>query len=147
MPKLRPGLAHHRTMLMRLTPLLDAPLAIRVHAFAAMAAFLLGLVQLARRKGDPLHGRFGRLWLALMLTVALSSFFIHEIRQLGGYSVIHLISVYVLVGLPHAWWLARSGRIEQHRKAMLGLFFGGLVVAGAFTLLPGRILHAMVVSP
>ena len=37
-----------------LAPLLDAPLAIQLHAFAAMAAFVLGAVQLAAHQGhDP----------------------------------------------------------------------------------------------
>jgi uncharacterized membrane protein len=33
-----------------------------------------------------------------------------------------------------------AANVVGHRKTMLGLFFGALVVAGAFTLLPGRIL-------
>ena len=27
---------------------------------------------------------------------------------------------------------------------MIGIFFGALVIAGAFTLVPGRIMHAVV---
>ena len=48
---------------MSLAPLLNAPLAIQAHAFAAMAAFALGLVQFAAPKGTLPH-RTRRLHLA-----------------------------------------------------------------------------------
>ncbi len=47
---------------MTLAPLLNASFAIQVHAFAAMAAFALGLVQFARRKGTFSHRTFGWIW-------------------------------------------------------------------------------------
>jgi uncharacterized membrane protein len=34
------------------------------------------------------------------------------------------------VMLPVAVWRAHQHAVEQHRRAMLGLFFGGLVIAG-----------------
>ena len=39
---------------------------------------------------------------------------------------------------------ARRHAIERHRRAMLRLFVGALVIAGVFTFLPGRIMHAVV---
>jgi len=42
---------------------------------------------------------------------------------------------------------ARQHQVERHRRAMLGLFAGALVVAGTFTLLPGRIMHSVVFGP
>ncbi len=44
---------------MSLAPLLDAAPAIPVHAFAAMTAFLLGVVQLAAPKGTLPHRTLG----------------------------------------------------------------------------------------
>jgi uncharacterized membrane protein len=35
----------------------------------------------------------------------------------------------------------RRGNISGHRNAMLGLYVGGLLIAGGFTLFPGRLLH------
>jgi len=35
----------------------------------------------------------------------------------------------------------------MHRNSMVGLFVGALVIAGAFTFLPGRIMHAVVFGP
>jgi uncharacterized membrane protein len=45
-----------------LAPLLNAPPAIQLHAFAAMAAFALGLVQLAAPKGTLPHRTVGWSW-------------------------------------------------------------------------------------
>ena len=82
-----------------------------------------------------------------MLTVAVNSLFIHKIRMWGPWSPIHLLSILVLVTLPLSVMHARRHDIAQHRIAMLMLFTGALVIAGGFTFLPGRIMHAVVFSP
>jgi uncharacterized membrane protein len=69
---------------MRLAPLLDAVPQIPIHAFAAMAAFALGVVQLAGPKGTLPHRTIGWIWVILMAVVAISSFWIHEIRLVFG---------------------------------------------------------------
>jgi len=128
---------------MTLAPLLAASPAIQIHAFAAMAAFVLGIVQLARPKGGSLHRALGYAWAAAMILVAASSFWISEINQWNGLSLIHLLSIQVLVTLPIALMAARRGNIRRHRFSMVGMFVGALVVAGLFTLLPGRVMHAV----
>jgi uncharacterized membrane protein len=90
-----------------LAPLLDAAPAIPLHAFAAMAAFALGIVQFAAPKGTLPHRTLGWIWVGLMAFVALSSFWIHQIRLLGPWSPIHLLSIFTLVMLPLAVWRAR----------------------------------------
>jgi uncharacterized membrane protein len=132
---------------MTLAPLLAAPLVIRVHAFAALAAFAVGLMQFAAPKGTLPHRAVGWSWAALMLTVAVSSLFIHILRIWGPWSPIHLLSILVLVTLPLAVWAAHRHDVRQHRRAMTALFLGALVIAGGFTLLPGRIMHAVVFGP
>jgi uncharacterized membrane protein len=129
---------------MSLAPLLDAAPAIPVHAFAAMAAFALGLVQFAAPKGTLPHRTIGWIWVGLMAVVAASSFWIHEIRLLGPWSPIHLLSIFTLIMLPIAVWRARRHRVADHRRIMTITFVGALVIAGLFTLLPGRIMHAVV---
>jgi len=129
---------------MSLAPLLDAAPAIPVHAFAAMAAFALGIVQFAAPKGTLPHRTVGWIWVALMAAVAASSFWIHEVRLLGPWSPIHLLSIFTLIMLPIAVWRARRHRVADHRRIMTMTFVGALVIAGLFTLLPGRIMHALV---
>src|SRR5947208_16103381 len=125
-----------------LSPLLNAAPAIQIHAFAAIAAFAVGAVQLSAPKGTIPHRLIGWLWAVLMMTVAISSLFIHEIRLWGPWSPIHLLSILVLVTLPLAVLHARRHDVGQHRMAMLMLFTGALVIAGVFTFLPGRIMHS-----
>jgi uncharacterized membrane protein len=132
---------------MTLSPLLDASPAIVLHATAAMAAFALGIVQFAAPKGTIPHRTVGWIWVGLMLAVALSSFLIHEIRLWGPWSPIHLLSIFTLVTLPLAVWAAHRHDVARHRRAMISIFLGALVIAGAFTLLPGRIMHAVVFGP
>jgi uncharacterized membrane protein len=126
---------------MSLAPLLEAPLSIRIHAFAAIAALVIGIIQLARPKGTLPHRALGWMWVLLMAAVALSSFWIHTIHQFGDWSLIHVLSIVTLVALPFAVLHARRHRVAAHRSAMIALFGGALVVAGIFTFLPGRIMH------
>jgi uncharacterized membrane protein len=129
---------------MTLAPLLEAAPAIPFHAFAAMAAFLLGLVQFAAPKGTLPHRTLGWIWVGLMAVVAASSFWIHTIRLVGPFSPIHLLSIFTLVVLPLAVWRAHTHRVADHRRMMIFIFAGALVVAGLFTLMPGRIMHHVV---
>lgn len=128
---------------MTLAPLLNASPAIQFHAFAAMAAFALGLVQLAAPKGTLPHRAIGWAWVALMAVVAVTAFFIHEIRLWGPWSPIHLLAIYTLIMLPLAVLHARKHRVVNHRNAMISIFVGALIIAGAFTFLPGRVMHAV----
>ena len=129
---------------MSLAPRLNAAPAIPLHAFSAMAAFALGIVQFAAPKGTLPHRTLGWVWVLLMASVAASSFWIHQIRLLGPWSPIHLLSIFTLVMLPLGIWRAHTHRVADHRRIMILLFTGALVVAGLFTLLPGRIMHSVV---
>jgi len=132
---------------MTLAPLLAAPAVIQWHAFAALGAFALGAFQLAAPKGTIPHRLFGWIWATLLFVVAVSSFFIHQIRLWGPWSPIHLLSLFTLVMLPLAVLRARRHEVERHRRAMTSMFVGALVIAGAFALLPGRIMHEVVFGP
>ena len=129
---------------MTLSPLLEASPAIVLHATAAMGAFGLALIQFAAPKGTIPHRTIGWIWVALMLAVSLSSLLIHQIRLWGPWSPIHLLSVFTLLSLPLAVWAAHRHRVAAHRRAMISIFLGALVIAGVFTLLPGRIMHQVV---
>jgi uncharacterized membrane protein len=128
---------------MNLAPLLDAAPAIPLHAFAAMGAFLLGLVQFAAPKGTLPHRTIGWIWVLLMALVAISSFWIHQIRLVGPWSPIHLLSIFTLIVLPLAVWKAHRHEVTAHRRAMIFIFTGALVIAGLFTVVPGRIMHTV----
>ena len=116
---------------------------------AALTALVIGVVLLAGVKGDRLHRTLGWLWVLAMATTAVSSFFIHQINPGGpaGLSLIHLLSGWTVVGLPMAVYAARRHRVADHRRAMTGMFVGGLIVAGLLTFLPGRLMWAIFFGP
>jgi uncharacterized membrane protein len=129
---------------MNLDPLLSASPAIILHAFAAMFAFGLGIVQLAGPKGTTTHRVLGWTWSIAMLAVAVSSFWINDMRQFGNFSWIHILSISVLFTVPMALLAARRHNVTRHRTAMIAIFVGALVIAGFFTFVPGRIMHDVV---
>src|SRR5437660_9922603 len=94
-------------MAMTLRPLLDAAPAVQLHAFAAMAAFSLGIVQLSARKGTLPHRTVGWVWVALTALVGVTSFWMHDLRVWDSWSPIHLLSIFTLVMLPVAVLHAR----------------------------------------
>jgi len=126
---------------MTLDPLLAASLPIKIHVAAALGALGLGIVQLAAPKGTVPHRLLGWIWVAMMVIVSASSFLIQELRVVGPWSPIHLLSIFTLAALVLAVRHARRHNVRAHKRAMLMLFAGALVVAGLFTLLPGRVLH------
>lgn len=129
---------------MSLTPLLTASPFIQVHASAALLALGLGCAQLSLPKGTLPHRGIGLVWVVLMAVTALSSFWIHTLCMVGPFSPIHILSIITLMALPVAVLAARRHQIRQHAHAMKLLFIGALVIAGLFTLLPGRIMHDVV---
>jgi uncharacterized membrane protein len=128
---------------MNFQPLLESAQPITVHAMAAMLAVGLGGVQFVLPKGSRLHRWLGYAWVALMASVAITGLLIHEIRMVGPFSPIHLLSLFVLITLFWAVRAARQGLVSRHRRAMIMLYVFGLLLAGAFTFLPGRMMHVM----
>jgi uncharacterized membrane protein len=118
-------------------PLLQAAPIVQVHAFAAMAAFALGLVQLLAPKGTVPHRALGWVWVILMLAISLSSFWIYN----RTWSWIHLLSVGTPIMLAAGIVAARRNRIRRHKIVMTTIFIGALVIAGFFTFMPGRVMH------
>lgn len=112
-----------------------------MHVAAAVLALTLGAFVFFRRKGTATHGWMGRAWAGLMLVTAVSSFWITGAD--GKYSWIHGLSVFVTLAVPLAVYYAIRGNIARHRGLMTGLYLGGLIVAGGFSLSPDRLLGKM----
>jgi len=129
---------------MQLTPV------IAVHMTAALAAIVTGPVALWARRGATqrprLHRAFGYAWVTLMVITAVSAIFIrdHALPNVAGFSPIHILVPVTLVGLVGAFWFLFKGNIKAHRETMQRLYFGACLLAGAFTLLPQRLIgHAL----
>jgi len=111
--------------------------AVPIHLATVLPALPLGLWILLRPKGDAPHRLAGRIWAVLMLITAIDTLLIRNLSD--GLSPIHIFSFVTIYSIPRGIWLARTGRIDQHRRAMIGPYVG-LVAAGLFALAPGRTL-------
>jgi len=118
---------------------------VAAHVSLALLAVAVGTAVLMRAKGTPSHKLLGRIWVALMLAVALSSFWIFEIRKGAGPSPVHLLSAWTLISLACAVGFIRRGNVRAHKGFMVGTFLG-LAGAGLFALAPGRALYRFLLA-
>jgi len=126
---------------MSLQPLLDAPLAVQFHVATVVPAAILGALIFLRPKGTAIHRLLGKIWVMLMVSTSVSTFFIHELRMFYGFSPIHLLSAFTIYGCLQSIYFARRGDIRRHMRIMQSVYLGGIVIAGGFTFVPGRIMH------
>lgn len=112
--------------------------AIALHLSAAIPALLLGMLMLALPKGTPRHKWAGRVWVALIAITSFSTIWIGQIDDGGGYSLIHLLSIWTLISVSLGVYFIRRGNRRTHRGFMIGTYLG-LLGAAAGALAPGRI--------
>lgn len=110
---------------------------VKIHWIAAMIALALGVLMLVRKKGTTSHKAIGRAFIAIMIVTALSSFFIREINN-GSLSWIHIFIPITFFASWEAIHYIRKGDVKRHKRAVIGMFFGALLIPGLFTFLPGR---------
>jgi uncharacterized membrane protein len=119
------------------------------HLFTVLPAALSGAYLMLRPKGTPVHRLLGK---GLYGTDAddghpFSADSRHRGAQLVGHlGLIHILSFVVLFSVPRAYFAARNHDLVQHKMAMVGVYFGGILIAGAFTLAPGRYLNQLLLG-
>jgi uncharacterized membrane protein len=119
---------------MTLEPLIHAPLAVQAHVATVLPAFLLGTWLLVfSLKGLRWHRVLGAAFLGLMVATAIIALFIHRQRPdspVLGMSPTHLFVPFVLFATWRALDGALKGNIKQHRRWIMGMFLGALVING-----------------
>ena len=120
---------------------------IYTHAAFALLAVPLGLYVLLTKKGTNQHRILGRIWVTFLIIVSLTAIFIQVINP-GQYSQIHLLIPWTIGSLIYSIWNIKKfkkTRIERYKFAhmfsMISVYVGALLIAGAFTLMPGRFFH------
>lgn len=125
---------------MQITPV------IAIHLAAALAAVAIGPLALwarrSRAQRPRLHRATGYAWVTLMAAVALSAMFISGDKgpRLAGFGVTHLLIPITLGLIALSFHFLVRGNVAAHRRIMQGTYIGSCLVAGAFTLLPNRLL-------
>ena len=120
-----------------------------LHLGTVFPAFLIGTFLLLNRKGTPAHKVLGKIYMSLMLVTAIVTLFMSARvgpTLLGHFGFIHLFSFLVFYLVPTAYLALRGGNIKKHRDSMIGLYVGGILIAGGFTFVPGRLLHSWLIG-
>jgi uncharacterized membrane protein len=117
----------------------EMPQALWWHLGTILIALALTPTMLLRRRGDRLHRQLGWVWVSAMIATALLSFNLRALQD-GGFSVIHILSVWTLIQVPRIFLHARAHRVEKHSSAVRGMVTGALVIAGFFTFPFDRLL-------
>lgn len=114
------------------------------HLATVLPALAIGTYLMIRRKGSPTHRLLGKIYMMLMMTTALITLFMPAVvgpTLFNHFGFIHIFSVLTLHGVPQAYFAARKHDVRTHRNHMIGLYVGGLLIAGAFAFMPGRLLY------
>lgn len=109
------------------------------HLSTIVVALVLTPVMLLRRRGDRFHRQLGWVWVGAMLSTALISLGIRNAND-GGFSFIHILSVWTCIQVPLIVLNARRHRVAAHRSAVRGMVTGALLIAGFFTFPFNRLL-------
>lgn len=117
-----------------------------IHLATVVPCFIIGTVLLLIKKGTNIHTTFGRVYMILMLVTAVITLFMPA--QVGftvfnHFGWIHSFSFLTLYTVPTAYLAIKKGNVNSHKRKMILLYFGALVLAGGFTFVPGRYLHEL----
>ena len=112
-------------------------LAITIHVVTVLPAVPLGAYLLLATKGTRMHKTLGKVWIALMVITAVAITFVR-----GGtdFSWIHIFVPYTIWGAWKVVATARRHDIAAHRKEIVGLYLGALIIPGVWAFLPNRLM-------
>lgn len=115
-----------------------------LHLATIAPAFLIGTWMMINRKGTASHRVLGKIYLALMAITGVVTLLMPAAvgpKLLNHFGFIHLFSLLTLYSVPTALMAARRHDVKSHRSSMIGLYVGGLLIAGFFAFMPGRMMH------
>ncbi|WP_339916349.1 DUF2306 domain-containing protein [Yeosuana marina] len=115
-----------------------------LHLATVLPCFIIGTVLLVIKKGTTIHVNFGRIYMILMLFTAIVTLFMPAHvgpKIFNHFGWIHSFSFLTIYSVPTAYWAIKKGNVKAHKRKMILLYFGAIIIAGAFTFSPGRYLH------
>ena len=124
-----------------LRPLATSPISVQIHVGGAVTALVVGALIFTLRKGTGFHRLLGWTWVCSMIIVAATS--IAMIVDMGNsINALHVFTALTVISLWGGLTGIRRGDVRRHAGSMTGLYVGGLIVAGLFAFLPGRMMWA-----
>ncbi|MGB5821127.1 MAG: DUF2306 domain-containing protein [Saonia sp.] len=117
-----------------------------LHLVTVVPCIFIGAFLLMATKGTKNHRGIGKVYMGLMFFTAMVSLFLPAqvgAQFLNHFGWIHLFSILTLYAVPTAVWAIKKGNVRRHRSKMILLYIGAIIIAGGFTLAPGRYLHGV----
>jgi uncharacterized membrane protein len=128
---------------MNLGVVAEAPLTVKIHMATVIPAFFIGTwLIFFSTKGARFHRTLGVVYLTLMTVTAIDALFVRVIDP-GRLSLIHLFVPLTLFGVLTTILALKRGNVAAHQRSMVGVYIGGLLIAGAFTFAPGRLMYGI----
>ena len=120
-----------------------------MHLITVVPCFIIGTILLLIKKGTSFHKKAGRVYMVLMLITATITLFMPAKvgpQVLNHFGWIHLFSFLTIYTIPTAYLAVKKGNIKVHKRKMILLYFGAIIIAGGFTFFPGRYLYELFFS-
>ncbi|MEZ4884830.1 MAG: DUF2306 domain-containing protein [Chitinophagales bacterium] len=117
-----------------------------LHLATVVPCFIIGTVLLLIQKGTSFHKNLGRVYMVLMLFTATVTLFMPAQvgpRFLNHFGWIHGFTFLTLYTVPTAYLAIKRGDVKAHKRKMILLYFGAIIIAGGFTFVPGRYLYQL----
>lgn len=117
-----------------------------LHLYSVIPAFFIGTILLVIKKGTPFHKVAGRIYMVLMMVTAIITLFMPSkigLQLFNHFGWIHLFSALTIYTVPTAYLAIKKGNVKSHKRKMILLYFGALIIAGGFTFVPGRYMHTL----
>ena len=114
------------------------------HLATVIPCVFLGGYLLLAYKGTSIHKLLGKMYMSLMFITAIITIFLPANvgpQFLGHFGWIHLFTILTLWTVPTALIAIRKGNVKAHKRKMILLYVGALLIAGGFTLVPGRYMY------
>lgn len=116
------------------------------HIITVVPCIFIGAYLFLRSKGTAHHKLIGKIYMTLMFTTALLSLFLPAKvgpQFLSHFGFIHLFSVLTIYSVPTSIIAIKKGNVRKHKAKLVRLYIGAIVIAGGFTLAPGRYMHEL----
>ncbi|MFC5626635.1 DUF2306 domain-containing protein [Algoriphagus winogradskyi] len=114
------------------------------HLATVVPCIFIGAYLLLSKKGGKVHRTLGKIYMILMLLTAFIAIFLEAQvgpKLVNHFGYIHLFCLLVFWTVPTAYLAIRKGKVKTHQRKMILLYIGAIILAGGFTLAPGRYLH------
>ena len=117
-----------------------------LHLATILPAFVLGTLSFILKKGTVTHKIIGLIYMILLILTAFITLFMPSFigpHLFNHFGWIHLFSFLTIYTVPTAYTAIKKGDVRRHKIKMIGLYVGAILIAGAFTFVPGRYMHTL----